>query len=406
LLNLNIGEQLNIDGRTCIFTKAGLSGHAVYGQYMYLEPSCYAVEFNLYLPGLKSNNNSTCASVDVVAEFGNVTFARYDVALSQFVSGTATIRLAFEVTDPNTFEFRVYTNGIVPLIIDDFCKLLKVSAGERDLAVAFGAKSFPDRATVTEAKFLFEHYVSLRQLYEKGAEITVFGPDVIVTISGVNIYARRIDDLRFIDEIYGQNTYNFITERDVCVIDVGMNIGLASLFFATKPYVKEVYSFELFKPTYERAIANLSINQEISGKITPHNFGLADTDTETVVLIDESDSGNLSMRGSGSGDPANIIVKNAAKILRPIIVDAKARGLNVIAKIDCEGAEFPIFEVLDKNRLFDEISVCMVEWHRGGNRTQKELIAPLLRSGFLVFDLTPKSGNGFFYAVKESPLAV
>ena len=44
----------------------------------------------------------------------------------------------------------------------------------------------------------------------------------------------------------------------------------------------------------------------------------------------------------------------------------------------------------------------MVEWHRVfEDRTQQELIAPLLRNGFTVFDVSPPTGNGFFYAVRS-----
>ena len=43
----------------------------------------------------------------------------------------------------------------------------------------------------------------------------------------------------------------------------------------------------------------------------------------------------------------------------------------------------------------------MVEWHAMfADRTQEDLIGPLRRNGFLVFDRSPPRGNGFFYAVR------
>jgi hypothetical protein len=51
----------------------------------------------------------------------------------------------------------------------------------------------------------------------------------------------------------------------------------------------------------------------------------------------------------------------------------------------------------------------MVEWHRGiGEKTQEDLIKPLLKHGFIIFDVTASSGdgrnavsgNGFFYAAR------
>ena len=139
----------------------------------------------------------------------------------------------------------------------------------------------------------------MRRLYENGAIVRIVGNDVVVTIEGVSFYARISDDLRFIGEIFYRNTYNFLVGEECCVIDIGMNIGLVSLTFARKAMVKEVHSFEPFKRTYDRARANLSLNPEIADKISAHNFGLADMDEETTVLIqDESNSGAFSIRGS------------------------------------------------------------------------------------------------------------
>jgi FkbM family methyltransferase len=170
-------------------------------------------------------------------------------------------------------------------------------------------------------------------------------------------------------------------------------------------FVKQVHSFEPFKGTYGRARANLSLNPEMSAKVSAHNFGLADADEDKTVLIkDESDSAAFSIRGSESGTPMPICVRNAAAVLGPIIEAAKANGLCIIAKIDCEGSEFPIFETLEQQGLLAEISAFMVEWHRGNwGKTERDLIAPLLMHGFTVFDLTGKTGNGLFYAVKGLP---
>ena len=90
--------------------------------------------------------------------------------------------------------------------------------------------------------------------------------DVVVTIEGISFYARIPDDLRFVDEIFFRSTYNFLIEKDCCVIDIGMNIGLVAMTFARKDFVKQVHSFEPFKGTYSRARANLSLNPKIRGQ--------------------------------------------------------------------------------------------------------------------------------------------
>ena len=75
--------------------------------------------------------------------------------------------------------------------------------------------------------------------------------------------------------------------------------------------------------------------------------------------------------------------------------------MDVIVKCDCEGSEFAIFRSLAAAGLLGRITACMVEWHAMfDDRTQEDLIAPLRDNGFIVFDRSPPTGNGFFYAVK------
>jgi hypothetical protein len=102
-------------------------------------------------------------------------------------------------------------------------------------------------------------------------------------------------------------------------------------------------------------------------------------------------------------------VRNAVRVLTPIVESAISRGLKVIAKVDCEGLEFAVFETLESTGILGKISAFMVEWRRGEDeKTQKDLIMPLLIYGFIAFDRTPSSGNGrnsiggnsFFYAAR------
>jgi FkbM family methyltransferase len=406
VLNLEIGSHTEIDGRTCILTKPGLSGHAVYGPYQNLDPGRYAVEFNLEAAEDRQfDRDDICATVDVTSGFGRSIHTREDVSLSRLREGPVRIRLAFETDAADTFEFRVGTTGLAPLLIDDYCRVLPFNGTDADCASLFDASRFPDPRMGPKPAFFLDHLSTLRRLYENGADVKIVDGDVIVTIDGISFYARVPDDLRFVDEIFFRSTYNFSLGKDCCVIDIGMNIGLASMTFARKDFVKKVHSFEPFKGTYGRARANLSLNPEIAAKVSAYNFGLADADEDKTVLIyDESDSGAFSIRGSESGTPAAISVRNAATVLGPVIEAAKANGLSIIAKVDCEGSEFPIFETLEQHGLLAQISAFMVEWHRGNwGKTQRDLIGALLMHGFTVFDLTGKTGNGFFYAVKGMP---
>ena len=97
-------------------------------------------------------------------------------------------------------------------------------------------------------------------------------------------------------------------------------------------------------------------------------------------------------------------MRDAAITLGPIIDRAIGKGLKVVAKIDCEGSEFEVFDVLEASGYLAKLSALLVEWHRiSGVKTQADLISPLLKHGFIVFDRTNRQeyGNGFFYAARS-----
>lgn len=91
-----------------------------------------------------------------------------------------------------------------------------------------------------------------------------------------------------IKEIFEEGAYNFHipTKKDIIVFDIGMNIGIASLFFAGRANVKKVYSFEPFAPTYEKAVRNFQMNSdEIKNKICPYQIALGNHEEKNIVSM-------------------------------------------------------------------------------------------------------------------------
>jgi FkbM family methyltransferase len=414
VINLKAGSAREIDGKSFIETKQGVSAHAVYGPYEQFQKGRYAVEFELSMVERgTAAKNELCAIVEVTSSYGAINYDKANLTAEQIEAQTGPFILVFALHEPTTLEFRVYVTGRAVLLINGRPRATKINDDD-DIEAALTDSRFPNPSTPNMPSFFVNNVARLRQMHDNGIGVRILDDDVVIDVRGVNLYARCMDDLRFIGEIYFRNAYNFICDGDACVIDVGMNIGLASLFFATKSFVKEVHSYEPFKRTYDRALANLSLNPSLSAKISPNDFGLADfDDTRTVFIPDNDDSGYLSIRGVRSGEQADISVRNAAQVLAPIVESAISRGLKVIAKVDCEGSEFAVFEILESAGILAKISAFMVEWHKGvGEKTQKDLIEPLRKHGFIIFDITASSGdgrnsvagNGFFYAAKLRPL--
>ncbi len=406
MLNARLGlVTLFPDGQQKISTRRGEVGHAVYGPYERVDPGQYVVEFDVVANGdLSGQGDAVLGNVDVVAEHGARVFAAADFRCSHLQDGAPPLRLSFAVDRPGTLQYRVFTNGVLPLVVGDFPLRVAAPPGV-EAASALARRRFPSVVEGEAPPFFLRRLRDFRQMHNNGADVRLDGERIIVAIDGVAFHADTADDINFVGEIFQRNTYNLLQRHDACVIDVGMNLGLVSLAFASKSFVKEVHAFEPFRETFERAQANLRLNPELSDKITAYNFGLAGADQELSLLIsDEGDSGSQSIRGATKGKPTAVQVRKASTVLEPIFRSAKAKGRDIVAKIDCEGSEFEIFEALQAAGLWRDVTALMVEWHRVvDGKTQKNLIDVLVDEGFSAVDLSAPLGNGFFYAMRTHP---
>lgn len=388
MLNLALGTEQSIGGRPHILTTAGASGHAIFGPYEMVPAGRHAVEFEIHLPdGADTSADAICAWIDVVGSKGHADFASDMVRTSQLAPGAPPVTLAFELAEATELEFRVFVNGNLPLLVADSPRLLNDAAD---------VKPYP------RPQFLSENRDSARAIFTMGGKVDIIDGHVIGEVKGVRFNARVYDDVNFVHEIFVLGAYNLLVSRPTCIIDVGLNVALASLVFATKPFIEEIHAFEPFEATRERGLANIALNPALARKITVNPYGLGDEDGElTLRIYDSGDSGAMSTRDSEYGTPMTIPMRDTGSALRPIVESARARGLEVIVKVDCEGSEFPVFASLAQSGLLSQIRGFMVEWHRVfEGRDQSELLAPLLANDYVVFDISPPTGNGFFYATR------
>lgn len=226
----------------------------------------------------------------------------------------------------------------------------------------------------------------------------------VVTLGDIAISAKSEEDYFILTEIYHNQSYNFDFRERTVVIDVGMNIGAASLFFASRPGVEHVYGFEPFITTYALAQDNFRRNPTLGAKITAHNFGLSHRNsTESLPYIEER-KGSLGVNGLPHNfTPSRkdvridtIELREATAALRPI-VDAHPNSA-IALKIDCEGAEYDIVDNLAASSLLARFCPIMIEWHRRGPR---ELLSALNKCGHrtLILGDVPRT-SGMLYGVK------
>lgn len=239
-----------------------------------------------------------------------------------------------------------------------------------------------------------------RELLEVGFRID---DNIITTPQGVrmDISDKADRPLYLIKEVFVKTDYEFNFTRDAALFDVGMNRGAASLLFATYPNIKKIYSFEPFKPTFEKALKNFDLNPKLKQKITAFNYGLGKEDTTLELPYLENATGAMSTTHSSlfSKDIRKemVIIKDTAGILAPIIEEN--RDKYVVIKCDCEGAEFEIFESLNQHNLFGKIDIIVMEYHF---EKPDGLIKILTENSFVVRTKigSRKSKTGYIYAVR------
>ena len=231
--------------------------------------------------------------------------------------------------------------------------------------------------------------------------------DLTIKINNVQFKINDEEELFILCEIFLEGNYNLTaaTNKPIALIDIGMNVGITSLFYAAQPKVDKVFSFEPFLPTYNMALHNLRLNSTIANKITPHNFGLAKEEATLLVPYSLSQKGRMGLSGLPKKSDKIIEVSQQQIFLKPVTnafikIKEKTTENFIVCKIDCEGAEYEIIDALTTANLLNLPDVYFIEWH---NKSPDEMVAKLVNAQFNVICTTFKNLNtGMVYAVKNS----
>jgi len=201
----------------------------------------------------------------------------------------------------------------------------------------------------------------------------------------------RGTDIRVIMELFcgGDYVFRIGKNENIIVFDMGMNIGAASLYFATIENVTTVYSFEPFTPTYNKALENINLNPDLARKIKVFNFGLGKKNETLEIPYCRDFAGDMSTTidrleyDNEYHELPRVVekveVKDAAEVLAPILGSLPTES--IVLKIDTEGAEFDILESLDSAFLLKKVDYIMMEYHF---RSPQPLEDILTNNGFIV----------------------
>lgn len=382
MIHQGLGRLVRVDGEDRVVTRTGQWGCVLYGPYARLAPGRYTVEFDVRLrhPVLF---DPVCCRLEVATRDGHILAARR-YRRSELSAGNQPIGLPFDMDREDVVEFRAFATGWAPLSIRCKRPLRPSVPADFDFSPILPA------GAVSTNSFLTTHFTALKGFHAGGFRFEVSGEAIVASSGGIRFAVEHAEDLQLMGEIFVGNAYNLVTGRDMLALDIGMNVGLASLFLAGKPQVREVHAFEPFAAPRERAQRNFALNPELAPKITAYPFGLSDRDRTMEVGLGGAGTIGVSVRGTPGGPPGSIALRNAADIVAPFARRAAAEGLDLVVKMDCEGSEFPIFDALQERGLLPAITAMVIEWHKwwSPDKTQADLIGPLTDAGFAVFDRT------------------
>ena len=257
--------------------------------------------------------------------------------------------------------------------------------------------------TVKNKELLLKSYLDIIKLenYIKIDSIEDYKDGVLIAFDNFKIYIESREEFYIVSEIFAENDYNFFFPKKTVVVDIGCNVGMASLFFAAKENITKIIAYEPVADTFENAKINFDLNKSISSKIEIHNFGWGGSNKKETFLYDKLIKGNtgvrgkksLSYQGSTSTETREVTIKKSSEVFRDLLTTYQNQDF--VFKIDCEGAEYEILNDLSDNDLIAKIKIIMIEWHDEGAAT---LEAILQKNNFMIFSRNLAVNSGMICA--------
>jgi FkbM family methyltransferase len=226
----------------------------------------------------------------------------------------------------------------------------------------------------------------------------------MVEVEGLLFKVASLSNMAVLYEIFIEKIYNIETAHDnLVVIDIGMNVGVASLYFASQPYVKKVYGYEPFPETFAEASMNVAANPVMASKIKLMNEGVSNLrETRSIPLFE---SGLLSAStieqkneyGKKIGQVIEVQLVSIKEVFE--LVMAENPNAKILLKLDCEGEEYVIFDMLKESTYLNNVVVAIIEWHEKGSTTIEKV---LIDNEFTLRHEHHKTENsGMIYAIKN-----
>lgn len=251
--------------------------------------------------------------------------------------------------------------------------------------------------------------------FNKGTQLRILENfRVEMEYDAIRIDINSFDEYNNVYEIFHDGSYNYCLNNNKpdVVIDIGMNIGAAALFFLSTKKVEKVYGFEPFKRTYKFAEENICKNNIKVDKYEIMNVGIGTCcEKRRIEYVAEMSCALSSLNDNNifainQYEEWGLVNKNNDRFVEEIeIIDAKVKfneifskhhNCNIVLKIDCEGEEYGILNELYKYNLLKRIDVIMMEWHYRGSEYLTQILD---KAGYSYWCFSKSNHLGLIYAL-------
>jgi len=181
-----------------------------------------------------------------------------------------------------------------------------------------------------------------------------------------------------LNEVFIKKEYAVPVSNPATIIDIGANIGAASLFFAKRFPDAVVYAFEPFEKNFSFLKKNIEIN-DLQERVIPVKKAVGDSDGELNLYLNCDNDGCHSLLRTWN--PQGKAVEVPVITLDNFIKEKKINKIDLL-KIDCEGMEL---KVLQSIKDFSLIKNIVLEAFSGTEKNYSaKIISFLEKKGFII----------------------
>lgn len=233
-----------------------------------------------------------------------------------------------------------------------------------------------DKPTVAYPNFLLNGMLYLKYLKQiDDFSLNYSDGEWICHLEGLKFVLNSTEELYILKEVFIDGVYNIEINHPFIFIDIGMNVGITSLFFAKRSECEKVVAFEPVQPTLSMAKKNFAKN-EMAQKIQVNETGLGYPARTVTVNYSEENKGHTGINSDVSFiagikgiKKEQLQITDVFEALKHIVHE------KTVLKIDTEGSEYEILERLNNTGLLSRFDIIMIEWHiKGPSPLQKILL--------------------------------